>query len=1085
MSGNLIAASLLALLLLATPAHAQGTGVADAGTIAIRTGSHPGYGRIVFDAPPNTRYRLTREGNRIVVRFPDEQTLAAPNGTPRNVSGLGVAGSRLEFSIPPGAGLRETRLGQRLVIDVTDPPTVTRTDDPADRDRDAASHAQSDDRPKPTRSTAPTTADANARPPRARSGSASTERKEAAGRPAGPGSTEPAVAAAPPPVPREPPQATGKANVAAVPVPAPQARGATPAAAEPSPTPAPPVPPTTDSVPEATAETTPTERRTPAGDQSGPVVATVPRIPVLPDRAAGVAESAPVFSTPTPSLSVGPAPQPAPTAGPLQSSGPVALVVRRLPAANPEQSAILIPFPDTTGSAMLQRDSATLIVFNERRPIDLVQLRDDPVFGQTTAHVLPNATMLRLRLPEGRSATLTSTPQGWRVMLSHAVTRDPPIATSFADGRVAFAVATPTSVVTLRDPDSGVTMLIGTVGRAGGAITTERRTVEFVLHPTQRGIAVEALSDTLALRTVPTGFQLTGPPDGLALSPPAAMTDGMLAAARLTRRFRFPAMTTEGLARRVNAHVLEAAAMPPLARGPARKIAAESMIALGMAAEAEALLRVIVEQDPKEAAATDTSMLRAVAALLNGRTGDARALAEPRAAGTDEDALWRGLLLATRQEGSPEAAQLLSSTAPLLLMYPPALRDRLLPRAVETLVLGGALPRATELLAERPKDPGLRMARAFAHQMRGETDAALALLDEETASRDQLNHARAAIRAVEVRLASGALEPAAAADALDRLLYAWRGDWRDLALRRRIAELRQHTGAWRTALSVLRDAASDFPAQAAQIRAWQQSAFAELVHGDALERMDPMQLIGLVEENTDLLPAEEGGDRLRDRLADRLIALDLPKRADVVLARLMQTAPTEFGRATYGTRLARLRLREGDAEGVLSALGQSTSQDLPSEMREQRLLLAAGAAARMGNPKGAINALNGLDSAAADELRATVHEQSGDWAGAKRSLASLVRRVVPVVGDLDEAQRRLILRLATAAARVGDGATLASLRDRDTTRMGSGPLGDMFRLLTAEPIRGTSDLGRARQEAELVSALPAGLAALRGSPPTE
>ncbi len=40
---------------------------------------------------------------------------------------------------------------------------------------------------------------------------------------------------------------------------------------------------------------------------------------------------------------------------------------------------------------------------------------------------------------------------------------------------------------------------------------------------------------------------------------------------------------------------------PPMARGPKHRAAAESMILLGMDAEAESLLRVAAEQDPKEA----------------------------------------------------------------------------------------------------------------------------------------------------------------------------------------------------------------------------------------------------------------------------------------------------------------------------------------------------------------------------------------------------------------------------------------------------------------------------------------------------
>ena len=56
----------------------------------------------------------------------------------------------------------------------------------------------------------------------------------------------------------------------------------------------------------------------------------------------------------------------------------------------------------------------------------------------------------------------------------------------------------------------------------------------------------------------------------------------------------------------------------------------------------------------------------------------------------------------------------------------------------------------------------------------------------------------------------------------------------------------------------------------------------------------------------------------------------------------------------------------------------------------------------------------------------------------------------------------VMLRLATAAARAGDEATLTALRVKLGTRLGSGPQADLFRLLTVEPVRGTADIsGRA------------------------
>jgi hypothetical protein len=67
----------------------------------------------------------------------------------------------------------------------------------------------------------------------------------------------------------------------------------------------------------------------------------------------------------------------------------------------------------------------------------------------------------------------------------------------------------------------------------------------------------------------------------------------------------------------------------------------------------------------------------------------------------------------------------------------------------------------------------------------------------------------------------------------------------------------------------------------------------------------------------------------------------------------------------------------------------------------------------------------------------------------------------------------LVLRLATAATRADDDSTLAGLRTKLRTRIGAGPQADIFRLLTAEPVRGTADLRRARSEMGLANAISA------------
>src|SRR4051794_16328849 len=70
-----------------------------------------------------------------------------------------------------------------------------------------------------------------------------------------------------------------------------------------------------------------------------------------------------------------------------------------------------------------------------------------------------------------------------------------------------------------------------------------------------------------------------------------------------------------------------------------------------------------------------------------------------------------------------------------------------------------------------------------------------------------------------------------------------------------------------------------------------------------------------------------------------------------------------------------------------------------------------------------------------------------------------------------------------ATARATDDAALGTLRAKYAGRIGTGAFADMFRLLTAEPVRGTSDLERAKREATLVGSLQANLKALDGTTP--
>lgn len=949
--------SLLALLLLLAPAALR---AADPPPITVRSGSHPGFGRLVLDLPAGASATIAASQGQLIVQATGAVFGPAPR-LPPNLHSIDVVGGQATLSLAQGAGWRSMRLPGRLVIDLLDPPRSV--GQPAPELRRVLWSGP------PSRQ--------HALPPPA-----------------------PAPLPAPPPA-------------AAMPPPAPSFATAPP--------PAPPAPPP-------------------------PVAAT--SVPPLP--------------------------------APTRPAGPVALAVTM------NGHTLTLPFAATTGAAAFRRGDMAVAVFDEPRPLDLASLHDNALFGQAQVQLLPAATVLRLPLAPGDTLRLARVDAGWALTVTAEAAAAPlaPIRPDAVDGRLRLPAASPSQVVSVPDPATGAALLVGTEHTSGEAVPVTRRAPDYGLLATFQGVAVEPVSDEDVLRVAPPGFVLEGGAGRpLAMAPADAGTLAAADAARLTRRWDLPALPVPALLRRLQAAMDDAANAPPQARAARRLLAVQAQLALGLDAEAEALARLAATDDALAAEAPDAAGLAAVAALLAGRDGDSAAIEDPRLTGTDEVALWRAVRRAQAEEGAPAAATVFSATLPLLLAYPAPLRERLLPLAAETMALGGERDAARRLLAAHKDDATLDYARALLDEADGHAAPALAMLDRLAQSSDRLLRARAAVRAVELRLRTGALTPAQAADALDRLIYAWRGDGRDLALRLRVAELRAQTGAWRAALTLLRDTADgppaqNWPDQVPALRARMQSVFAAALNADARTPLAPFDLVALLDENPDLLPAGTAGQPLAVRLADRLAALDLPDRTTQLLQKLVDGTPPGAARAELGARLAALRLDQGDATAALTALSASAADNLAPPLVERRTITFARATAARGALGPAVAALAALDSPAATEARASLLEAAKDWPAAEAALADYARLTLPAQGTLDEAAGRTLLRLAAAAAQAGDEAMLARVRTDELPRLPPGKVADMLRVLTESPVAGVPDLPRSAQEAALARALPSDLHAL-------
>ena len=1091
-------------VLTAVPAAAQ----SEAG-VRVRVGEHPGYSRVVYEFSQPVGFHVTREGNRVVVHFEGVGVLPGGAHLPRNVLAITGGVGQVSLELARGTGIRTLQLGGRVVIDVVDagdpdrigttPLTTAMSRAPmhvavvpaklppaAPAPLPAAMLVSAGTLPAPEMPAPPPTAPVpTGEPPlRGRSSRHSGDRTSRNGRsrtlPAAP-TTLAATQAPPRPVAAPAPAVVAPADAAGV-------------------TPAPRLPVSVDTLP-----VTPPPGTPPVGT---PPAATPPA--ATPAAAAAPAADAPAATPGVP-------PRPAP------------------PVVDGASHAMTLPFAATTGAAAFSRDDTAFAVFDERRAIDLSAMQGDPVLGGATIQLLDAATVLRVKLPPGDELRLSRVPAGWTVAAVATPAAPAPIAPEPRGTAIFLAAPQPSQVVTVPDLETGWNLLVGTQHQPGQGLIVQRATPAYVLAQSWQGVVVEPRSDRLDLRIVAGGFLLESPGQDLVV--PSVQPDAQVAAnaAALTRQYDLPNLSDAALQTRLQVSLVHAAELPPLGRFKARKDLAQAMIALGLGVEAQSVLKLAAADDPQHQEDPDLIGLSGIAGVLAGRDDEAAALDDARLPATDELTLWRAVRAAQRPDGAATAAPAFAATLPLLLAYPKPLRDRLLPLAAEAMAQGGAPQAAALLLAaltpppEPPKPapskpeaskaeaakaeapagepakdaklaavkpaappeppPEFDFTRALLAQHDGNTDVALALYDRVAVSPDQRRSALAAQAAVELKLATGRIDAAAAADALTHQFLGWRGPGHELALRLRAADLYADADRWRPAIDLLRETAAQFPDDQATIRKHQTQTFIAMLKdatsGQPGSGVSSLELVSLAEENPDLIPPGPDGDTLAALLADRLVALDLPKRAIPALDRLMRAAPAGNARAGIGARLARLRVDEGDGAGALATLDASAEAPadgaIDPDLVERRTLVSARAMAAQGDTPRAVAALSGLTSADAADLRATLLASAKDWHGAEAALTELVAKVIPPQGVLTDAQQSLVIRLAGAAAQAGDEPALRDLGQRLGPRMQNQKLGQMLRLLTGGPVGGMLEMKQVAQDIALARSLPASLTAL-GNP---
>jgi tetratricopeptide (TPR) repeat protein len=737
-------------------------------------------------------------------------------------------------------------------------------------------------------------------------------------------------------------------------------------------------------------------------------------------------------------------------------------------------------FVEPVGAAVFGRGQNLWIAFDRPVDIDLAPLRNGAqirdLLGEVEV-VESQGTVIRMAPRSGANSFVRRDGTAWVVEIGRlprkpekpldVVVRNPDTP---ADARVAIELPGAQTVLRLRDPEIGDELAIVPTAVAGVGLSDARRYAQFQILASVQGAVVRPDDDSVSVRPLGTGVEISSTRGLFVTAPTAAgmpgappmRTGALLDIAGWQRGG--PAKFNEDLP------ALEktvAAARPGDARNAARLDLARFYFAHGLFPETIAVLRLIGEERPQVLDGPQNRAMRGVAELYAGNLDEAaRWLNHSSLDQEGEAALWRGALAMAQND--PEAALLqFDRAADNSERFPPNFANRIGLAIAEARLFGKELDAAQRRVDQVVANTPSRGDRARADYIRGrialergDERAALAAwrtLDLGTVTRARI---QAELARIEVQSRKGDMTPAETVAALERLRFAWRGDELEFEIQRRLGRAQLAAGDFRTGVQTLRDAAQRFPQarDRGELEGDVKREFRRLFLEGTADRLSPVAAIGLFEDYRDLVPNGPEGDEMVRKLAERLVSVDLLDRAGDLLDYQMRNRLQGPARAEVGTRLAAIRLIDRKPQPALDALDASDVPGISDELRRERTRLAARALADLGRAPEALGRLEGDTGPDADLLRAEIALRTRAWGPAAQALERLAGNPPAAGQNIDDNKARQVLHLAVALALGADDAGTARLRERFGPSMAKSPYAEVFRVLTADKAGSTPDI---------------------------
>lgn len=722
-----------------------------------------------------------------------------------------------------------------------------------------------------------------------------------------------------------------------------------------------------------------------------------------------------------------------------------------LTAVQAVDKSVTIRVPTAAPAAAYLRDDQLYLAFGAPLAADLTavaRLRSRVEPAQLQA---AHGSLIRLTVPAGLIPALSREEGALVVLLRPKGSGRPDSAvtvTSDAEGGlVTLGVAQASYPISATDPDTGAIWRFIALPQTTRGIDTPRDFAQVSLPRTLAGALIVPKADTVDIRVTPSAVSIGA---SLSLSQIPGRPGSVKAYdfakwkiaddAFLETRQRLMTAVTD---------------TDDLRRPSARFDLAQFFVAQGQYADALGVLEHIARMTP--ALATDPALLALRGAVRVMREEGTQALpdlSDKRLDSDPEALLWRAA--ASAQIESWQAADdLFRRAGGIPETYPMPMRAKLALLAAEAAEKVGDARRAlayTDLLA-RPDAP--MDARGEADFIRAKvmlkTDrrsTALPILDRLLTSDDRRIRAHVEPVWVEEALKDGRIDRLEAIDRLEKTRYAWPGGSQEYILLKRLADLYAQGAQMSEALRTLREAVTHFPqwAEADKLRDKMTDIFVGLYDGETAGKVPPLAALALYDDYRDLTPPGPRGDAMIQRLADRLVQIDLLDRAADLLTYQIDQRLSGVEKAKVGARLAVVLLLDRRPQDAVAAIDRSDAPNLPADLQQERRRLKARAFMDAGQADRGLSAIEGDVSREGELLRAQLFSRSQNWSEAAATLTRLAGS--PSDRTMTPEREGLVVNLAIATALAGEPGMVARLRADFQPLMAQTPSASAFELLT-------------------------------------